>query len=45
MGEYGGRVDIGTEWNLEVDVETVTRRVQAVDIGTEWNLENRRSAL
>ena len=39
MGEYGGRVDIGTEWNLEFLSYMLQIRFFYVDIGTEWNLE------
>ena len=39
MGASGGRVDIGTEWNLECDTGWGVAIDSAVDIGTEWNLE------
>ena len=39
MGEYGGRVDIGTEWNLERTSQQHCCALNIVDIGTEWNLE------
>ena len=34
-----GRVDIGTEWNLEIESEGKSEDDNSVDIGTEWNLE------
>ena len=33
------RVDIGTEWNLELNTQIFAYLAFRVDIGTEWNLE------
>ena len=41
QGEAAAKsVDIGTEWNLELQARRTLIHTQRVDIGTEWNLES-----